>query len=40
MLSNLGEPHDSLLEFEVAPPVLDPVRGSPLDDHVDGVLFE
>ena len=40
MLSNLGECHDSFLEFEVAPPLLDPVGCSALDDHVDWVLLE
>ena len=40
MLANFGEGSDALLEFEVAPPVLDPVSGSPLNDHVDWVLLE
>ena len=40
MLSDLGQCHHSLLEFDVAPPLLNPIGGSPLDDHVDGVLLE
>ena len=40
VLTDFGEGSDALLEFEVAPPVLDPVRGSPLDNHVDRVLLE
>ena len=40
MLTDFGEGSDTLLEFEVAPPILDPVSSSPLNNHVDRVLLE
>ena len=40
MLSDFGESHDPLFEFEIAPPVLDPVCRAPLDDHVDRILLQ
>lgn len=40
MLPNLAQGHDSLFKLEVAPPLLNSIRRSTLNDHVDGVLFE
>ncbi len=40
MLANFAQSHHSLLKFEVAPPFLDSVGRSPLDDHIDRVLLE
>ena len=40
MLTDFGEGSDALLEFEVAPPILDPVSSPPLNNHVDRVLLE
>ena len=40
MLTDLGESNYSFLEFEVAPPLLDPVGCPSLNNHVNGVLFE
>ena len=40
MLTDFGEGSDALFEFEVAPPVLDPVGSPPLYNHVDRVLLE
>ncbi len=40
MLANFAQSYHSLLEFEVAPPFLDSVSRSSLDDHVDRVLLE
>ena len=40
MLANFGEAHDSLLEFEVSPPVLDPIGSPPLDYHVNWVFLQ
>ena len=39
MPSNLHKRHNSLLEFEVFPPLLDSEGSSPLNNHVDGVLL-
>ena len=40
MLADFGEAHDSLLEFEIAPPVLDSIGSPPLDYHVDWIFLQ
>ena len=40
MLADFGEAHDSFLEFEIAPPVLDSIGSPPLDYHVDWIFLQ
>ena len=40
MLADFGEAHDSLLEFEIAPPVLDSIGSPSLDYHVDWIFLQ